>query len=101
MAAIVEDERLDRRGRALFDRAHLGERAVLIVRPLDDEGGRAPALDDAFDGPGLEAGIEPGAVPAEESGVDMGVMAGEPGLEVARLVGALRLGDGGKPRRAR
>ena len=28
----------------------------------------------------------------------MGVIAGEPGFQVARLVGALRLGDGGEPR---
>ena len=54
------------------------ERAVLIVRALDEQRGDAPAADRILDVPGLEAGIEPGAVPAEEGAVDMGVIFGEP-----------------------
>ena len=79
---------VDGRGRAGLDGADLLQRSILIVRALDEERGNAPAVDRILDVPGLEAGIEPGVVPAAKGAVDMGVIFGELGAEVAGLVGA-------------
>ena len=46
MAAIVEDEAPDGGRRALFDRANLRERAVLVFGALDHERRNAPASTD-------------------------------------------------------
>ena len=87
VAAGLEDEAGHRGGRAGLDGADLLQRSILIVRALDEERGDTPAVDRILDIPGLEAGIEPGVVPAAEGDVDMGVIFGEPRPQVARLIG--------------
>src|ERR1700734_3491398 len=78
VAAGLEDEASHGGGRAGLDGADLLQRSILIVRALDEERGDTPAADRILDVPGLEAGIEPGVVPAAEGDVDMGVIFGEP-----------------------
>jgi hypothetical protein len=95
MAAGLEDEARHGGGRAGLDGADLLQRPVLIVRALDEERGDTPAVDRILDVPGLEAGIEPGVVPAAEGDVDMGVIFGEPRPQVAGLIGMGRLRDRG------
>src|SRR6201999_2803546 len=53
-------------GRAGLDGANLLQRSILIVRALEEERGDTPTADRILDVPGLEAGIEPGVVPAAE-----------------------------------
>ena len=79
---------VDGRGRAGLDGADLLECPVLVLGALDEERGDAPAADRILDVPGLEAGVEPGVVPAAEGDVDMGVIFGEPRPQIAGLVGA-------------
>src|SRR6202453_3891293 len=64
VAAGLEDEARHGGGRAGLDGADLLQRSILIVRALDDERGNTPATDRILDVPGLEAGVEPGIVPA-------------------------------------
>ena len=74
--------------RAGLDGADLLHGSILIVCALDEERRNAPAVDLVFDVPGLEAGVEPGVVPAAKGAIDMGVVFGELGAEIAGLVGA-------------
>ncbi len=96
MAAGLENEARDGGGRAGLDGADLLQCSILIVHALDEQRGDAPAADGVLDIPCLEAGIEPGAVPAAKGAVDMGVIFGELRPQVARLIGAPRLRDRGE-----
>src|SRR5580658_1026188 len=76
MLASLQDFDIDRRIDEVLDLLVLSERPVRVVITLNGEDRNAPIVDRLGDVPGLEAGIEPGAVPAAERVVDVAMVFG-------------------------
>src|SRR3954452_19867583 len=93
--AAMDDEPLDGAARLRLDPVELGERAVGIVRALDQEHRAADALGFVLQAPVAEGRIEPDVAPAVERGVGIVVVARHPLAQLAAVVGVARLPDGG------
>src|SRR5262245_18880075 len=61
--AIFQDLDIQRRAGALRERLHLPDRPVWVIPALDRNDGIPDRGDKLLDVPGLEARVEPGAVP--------------------------------------
>src|SRR5215213_6892466 len=78
-----------------LDPVELVERAVRIVRALDQEHRAGDPLGFGFEAPVAEGRIEPDVAPPVERRVRIVVMAGHPLAKVPAVIGPARLADGG------
>ena len=95
MARARQQRHLDRAIAFLLRDLDLLHRAVLVVLALHDQDGHADIGEELGDIPFAEFGIEPGAVPALEGVVDVGMPARKPRPQIAGLIGFARLLDRG------
>ena len=85
VAGALDHHALGVAGDAAPDIVELREAAVLVARALHEKQRTAKAGNIALDVPSPERGREPDVVPAPERGIDIGVIAREPGTKIGRF----------------
>ncbi len=94
MARAGEHHACEAAAHTALDGVELGEGTVWVAVTLDREHRQLDAGQVLLDVPVTELRIEPGAVPAEERSLYVGVVAGEPGAQLPVEELFLGLGDG-------
>ena len=74
MPALIKDAGGDRPGCACSNGVDLGERAVLILAPLNEQRRHLDAGQEFFKVPRPEAGVDPGSVPTQKGAIDIDPM---------------------------